>query len=306
MCPTVDRVEWRTVVRKLAPDELPWFLSRSLAFQGHRDPMGFAQRVAPRLRDARRDAAHAFVLVRDGAPVAGAYALPPDRDEHDQSMFLSQLWFEHSPDALTALVGEILRRNPHEAVYFPLHGLVARTVDRLGEALGPLGFELDTRHRLRFDLVDVPPLGTPLVLEAWSLEKDAEFRALFERAEGPVTERTWAWLKRKHGPFFPDLWFSARATLDQEPIGFALCGANDRGIDASFYLTAVGVLGEHRDTSEMLRRVVVSTLEELSVQSPMGRIETTLSTSDPKLIAILRSLGFKTVDRYDSLVNLPR
>jgi hypothetical protein len=268
--------------------------------------MGFAQRVAPRLRDARRDAARAFVLIRDGVPVAGAHVLPPDPEEHDQSMFLSQLWFEHDPGDLTALIAELLRRNPHEAVYFPLHGFVAPTVARLVEALAPLGFELDTRHRLRFDLIDVPPLGTPLVLEAWSLEKDAEFRGLFERAEGPVTERRWAWLKRKHGPFFPDLWFTARETLDQEPIGFALCGANDRGIDASFYLAAVGVLGEHRDTSEMLRRVVVSTLEELSVQSPMGRIETTLSTADPKLIAILRSLGFKTVDRYDSLVNLPR
>lgn len=277
-----------------------------MAFQGHRDPMGFAQRVAPRLRDVRRDAARAFVLVRADAPMAGAYAIAPDPEGHDRSMYLSQLWFEEDPEDLTKLVGEVLRRHPHEAVYAPLHGLLAATVDRLEAAMEPLGFERDTRHRLRFDLVGVPPLGGPLVLEAWSLEADQEFRGLFERSEGSVTERTWAWMKRKHGPFFPDLWFLARETLDQDPIGYALCGTNDQGIDASFYLTAVGVLGEHRDTSEMLRRVVVSTLEELSVRSPLGRIETTLSTADPKLIAILRSLGFKTVDRYDSLVSIPR
>lgn len=268
--------------------------------------MGFAQRIAPRLRDVRRDAARAFVLVGDEGPVAGAYVVSPDAEAHDRSLFLSQMWFEDDATDLTELLEHVLRRHPHEAAYAPLHGLVERTVTELTQAATPLGFEHDTYQRLRFDLVDVPPLGTPLVLEAWSLENDTMFRNVFEHAEGPVAERTWAWMKRKHGPFFPDLWFLARETLDQEPVGYALCGTHDQGIDASFYLTAVGVLPELRANSEMLRRVVVTTLEELTVRSPLGRIETTLSVADPKLIQILSSLGFRTVDTYDLFVKIPR
>ena len=294
------------MVRKLAPDELPWFLSRSMAFQGHRDPMGFAQRIAPRLRDMRRDAARSFVLARDERPVAGAHLSPAQAQGEDQSLYLWQLWFDENPGDLTELVRDLLQRQPHEAVYAPLHGLVPGTIDRLGAALEPLGFARDAFDRLRFDLVDVPPLGAPLVLEAWSLQTDPAFRDIYERAEGPVAERTWSWLKRKHGPFYPNLWFLARETLDQEPIGFAFCGMHGQGIDASYYLAAVGVLAEHRTSSEMLRRVVVSTLEDLSMRSPLGRIETTLSRRDPKLIDILRSLGFRTVDPYDLYVKIPR
>lgn len=277
-----------------------------MAFQGHRDPYGFAQRIAPRLRDMRRDAGRSFVDADGAVPTAGAHVLPPDPDAHDQSLHLSQLWFEDEPADLTRLLRELLAKHPHEAVYVPLHGLVPPTVAKLAAALEPLGFSRDRYHRLRFDLVDVPPLGTPLVLEAWSLDTDAAFQDVFERSEGEVSERTWAWMKRKHGPFFPDLWFLARETLDQEPSGYAFCGALQQGIDASYYLTAVGVLAEHRDTSEMLRRVVVSTLEQLSIRSPLGRIETTLSEADPKLVSILHSLGFRTVDAYDLFVRIPR
>lgn len=232
--------------------------------------------------------------------------LAPEPEAHDQSMVLTQLWFDDDPRELTELLEDLLAKQPHEAVYAPLHGLLPNTVDRLSKALSPLGFVRDRYHRLRFDLVDVPPLGAPLVLEAWSAENDGAFRDLFERAEGPIGERTWAWMKRKHGPFFPDLWFVARKTLDQEPAGYVFCGTLQQGIDAAFYMTAVGVLPEHRDTSEMLRRVVVSTLEELTVRSPLGRIETTLSDADPKLVSILHSLGFRTVDAYDLFVKIPR
>ena len=103
----------------------------------------------------------------------------------------------------------------------------------------------------------------------------------------------------------PDLWFIARETLDQEPVGFAFCGTTEHRVDASFYLSAVGVLPEHRHSSEMLRRLVVSILLDLGAQSPLGRIETTLSTRDPKLIDILQSLGFAIADRYRVLVKLP-
>lgn len=294
------------MIRKLAPDEVAWFLSRSLAFQGHPDPMGMAQRVSARLRDVRRDAAHAFVRIGEGMPTAGAFALVPETDDHDQTLRLSQLWFEDDPADLRALVSEILEQHPHEAVYAPLHGLLEATVASLAAALGPLGFGRDTHVQLRFDLVDVPPIGAPLVLEAWTLATDPAFRDIFERAEGPVSDRTWAWMKRKQGPFFPDLWFLARETLDQEPVGFAFCGANRQGIDASYYLTAAGVLREHRTSSDMLRRVVNSTLDELSGRSPLGRMETTLSASDPKLIEILVSMGFTEVDRYDLFLKVPR
>lgn len=277
-----------------------------MAFQGHRDPYGFAQRIGPRLRDPRRDAGRSFVAESGGMPTAGAHMLPPDPEAHDQSLHLMQLWYEDDPADLTRLLEELLAKQPHEAVYVPLHGLLPRTVGKLAAALEPLGFGKDRYHRLRFDLVDVPPLGSPLVLEAWNPGADRAFRDLFERSEGEVSERTWSWMKRKHGPFFPDLWFLARETLDQEPSGYAFCGALQQGIDASYYLTAVGVLPEHRDTSEMLRRVVVTTLEQLSVRSPLGRIETTLSGADPKLVSILHSLGFRTVDAYDLYVKIPR
>jgi hypothetical protein len=294
------------VIRRLSPDELVWFVSRAVAFQGHSDPWGFAQRLAPALKDLRRDAERCFVRFDEGHPVAGVFARFHAREEDDQSLELTQLWFEGDHEALHGLIAELFRLHPHESVYVPLVGVPTEPSGRLAAALAPLGFAADTFLDLRFDLTEVPPIGLPLVLEAWSPESDGAFRTIFEAAEGGErSDNAWAWLKRWRGPFRPDLWFIARETLDQEPVGFAFVGTIQRSLDASYYLTAVGVLSEHRHSSEMLRRLTVSTLIELSARSPLGRIDTTLSTRDPKLIDILRSLGFETGDPYMMLMKAP-
>lgn len=299
-------VEWLTVVRKLSPDELVWFVSRAVAFLGHSDPWGFAQRLAPSFKDARRDAERSFVLFEDGHPVAGAFVRAHAPEDDDQSLTLTQLWYERSPEHLQQLIGELFDQHPHEAVYAPLIGVPARVIDALAAALAELGFVPDSYLDLCFDLSEVPPIGLPLVLEAWTLASDEAFRQIYETAEGStLTDRGWAWLKRWRGPFKPDLWFIARETLDQEPVGYALVGTTERRLDASYYLTAVGVLPEHRHSSEMLRRLVVSILTDLASRSPLGRIDTSLSRRDPKLIGILHSLGFETVTRYPILVKLP-
>ena len=63
-------------------------------------------------------------------------------------------------------------------------------------------------------------------------------------------------------------------------------------MDGELALTAVGVAAGHRDSTEMLRRLVLSVLHELAGASPFGRVRAELSERDPKLVAILRSVGF--------------
>lgn len=295
------------MIRSLTPDEVVWFLGRTLRFLGHGDPHGLSQRLAPRLRDPAGDAAHAYVLARDaGAPSAGAYLRAPDPDDDDQTLRLDSLWHSEDAEGLRSLVAELLRRHPHEAAVAALHGVAEARVRDLDAALAPLGFVRDEVRQLRFELAEVPPLGLPLVLEAWSPDSDAAFRELFERAEArSISDRYWAFLKRRGGPFRPDLWFLARETLDQEPVGYALCGTERPGVDAAYHLTGVGVMQEHRVSTEMLRRLVVSALHELAASSPFGTIDAELSVADPKLIDILLSLGFVITARYPVLVRLP-
>lgn len=295
-----------SVVRKLSPEELVWFVSRAVAFLGHGDPWGFAQRLAPRIKDLRRDADRSHVLFDDGHPAAGAFVRGHAAGDDDQSLTLTQLWYASEPEALRQLVSELFRQFPHEAVYAPLVGVPQLVIERLQAALAPLGFVVDHYLDLRFELSEVPPLGLPLVLEAWTLASDEAFRQIYQSAEGEeLSDGAWAWLKRWRGPFKPDLWLIARETLDQEPVGYAFVGTTEDGLEASYYLTAVGVLPEHRHSSEMLRRLVVSILTDLASRSPLGRIDTSLSERDPKLIEILRSLGFETDARYPILVKLP-
>src|SRR5690606_23900915 len=125
----------------------------------------------------------------------------------------------------------------------------------------PLGFRRDRLTRLRFQLSEVPPLGAPLVLEAYTQRDERAFREVYRGAEGRApSDARWALLKRRSGPFQPDLWFVARETLDQEPVGYAFCGRRSRGVDASYTLDAAGVLQRYRGDSEMLRRLLLSTL----------------------------------------------
>jgi len=296
-----------TVVRALQPDELPWFVARSLAFIGHVDPHGLALRLAPRLRDPRRDASAAFVWQSvDAAPSAGLVALAPSPDADDRTLRLAQPWFESKPDDLARLAEALCARFQHEAVVLDLAGVPAGVVERIAASLAPEGFDLDVVRRLRFELADAPPLGRPLALEAWRPTMDVVVRDLVGRSEGwSLSDRRWAWLKRGDGPFRPDLWFTASEAPDRPPLGYALCGARGSGVEARYGLIAAGVAPEHRRSTEMLRRLMLTLLHELAGMSPLGRLETELSHRDPKLIDILASLGFALESPRAQLRRLP-
>lgn len=295
------------MIRSLTPDELPWFIWRALEYLGHTDPNGLSRRLAPSLKDPSTDAARAFVLAKGSAlPTAGVYLRAPTPDEDDQTLRLDVPWHRDDPEGFRELVSVLLERNLHEAAVLGLHGLGPARASEIAGILGDLRFVPDEVRSMVFELADVPPLGMPLVLEAWTPEGDVAFRDLYQRAEArSVTDRYWSFLKRRHGNFHPDLWFMARTTLDLEPVGYALATAERRGVDADYVLNAVGVLQEHRGDSEMVRRLVLSTLHELGGSSPFGRALTELSGADPKLIRILGSLGFDTVDRAPVLLRLP-
>ena len=305
------------MIRPLASDELVWFLARAFAFVGHRDPWGLARRAVARLRDPRRDAARAWVLVPDGAvadgadavePVAGIVAWPPDPELDDPTLRLAQPWYvDDAPERFAALVAQVLDRHPHEAVELDLSAVPEAAAAELRAALGGLGFEAEALRPLAFDLAEVPPLGRPLVLEAWRLDVDPEFRTFVAEAEEqPLGDGRWAWLKRAHGRFTPDLWCMAYETIDRPPVGYALAGRRRTGVDGEFALTAIGVSAPHRGSTEMLRRLVVTLLHEFAGASPLGRVRAELSDRDPKLVAILSSVGFDVGDPRPVLRRIPR
>lgn len=283
------------MIRSLAPDELPWFLARSFAFVGHGDPWALAQRCHARLREPRRDAERAWVLEVAGSlePPAGVIALEPNPSGDEPILRFAQPWFRSGDvAAFTALIEALLRRSHPEAAEIDLSAVPQDAAQALADALAPMGFAPAGLRTLWFDLADTPPLGRPLVLEGFTPEADARWRAFVAAAEGtPIGERRWAWLKRAHGPFTPDLWLLAYESLEFEPVGYALAGRRGRGVDAEFTLTAVGVDRVHRGSTEMLRRLVLSVLHEFSALSPWGVVRAEIDR-DPKLIAILRSLGF--------------
>jgi hypothetical protein len=301
------QVKWANVIRSLAPDELGWFLSQYYAFLGHRDPRGLAKRVLKDARDLDHEAVRSFIyLDAFDRPRAGANVLAPLPGEDDQNLHLSNLWHVGDPQDLGWLLSRLLARHPHEAAHAPLYNLPAAHVQGLAPVFEAQGFALETVCELAFELADLPPLGLPLVLEAWTHESDEGFREVFEQAEAEaVSDARWAYLKRSRGSFSPDLWFIARETLDQPPVGYAFYGAERKGIDGVYYLTAAGVLQEYRFSSEMLRRLVLSSMHELAARSPLGRLETSLGGRDPKLLEIFGLLGFDTEARYRAFVKLP-
>jgi len=294
------------VIRALAPDELVWFLARALAFQGHGDPMGLAQRLAPSLKHARRDGRRTFVWLDGGGPPrAGAHFRAPEPDDDARTARLGPLWHEGDEEEGRAFVRELLASAPHDAVEVRLDGVPESARARLTSWLAPLGFEPTERIRMRFPLADTPPLGRPLSLDAWTPETDLAFRELYRAAErAGAGEAHWSWLKRQGGRFRPDLWFVARPAPDQEPIGYAFCHGDD-ALDARYRLVAVGVLPAHRGSTEMVRRLVLTTLLELAARSPFGSVDVQADAHDPKLVRILQSLGFDDLGREPRLERRP-
>lgn len=295
------------MIRSLRPDELPWFVGRSLHYLGHADPKGLSLRISPFLSHAASDSRHCYVLARPGqAPSAGVFFEPPDPDDDSGTARLASPWHHDDSAAFADLVGELLSRQRHEAARLELHSLDKARRDELHAVLGPLGFEPDELIDLRFELSEVPPLGAPLVFEAWTAQTDREFRKFYRASEATaVSDAGWAFLKRRHGPFHPDLWFLARETLDQDAVGYALCGSSERRLDARYSLDGVGVRADLRSDSDMLRRLVISLLNELAGISPLGSVATELSAADPKLVTILRSIGFEQRARTWVLVKPP-
>ncbi|MGL4612069.1 MAG: hypothetical protein ACRCYY_20730 [Trueperaceae bacterium] len=294
------------MIRTLAPDELAWFLSRSFAFLGHSDPNTLARRLLPHVRDVDVEVSRSYVLMKEAQAKAGVHALAPNIHEDKLNLYLSNFWFEDSARDMLELFEHILLEIPHQAAYLPLYNFSEARIAELEPFFKGLGFWREEIVELAFDLAEVPPLGLPVVLEAWSYTSDGGFREVYEGAEHKLSDYAWAYLKRWRSRFTPDLWFIARETLDQPPVGYAFFGAKSQGIDSVYYLTGAGVLQEHRTSSEMLRRVVISAMLELAAQSPLGRIETSLVMSDAKLVQIFESLGFDTFNRYKHFAKRPQ
>src|SRR5690606_2159140 len=162
-------VDLPTVVRSLSPDEVPWFVGRALSYLGHSDPQGLSLRLAPLIRDARTDSRHCFVLIDDDrSPSAGVYLRAPEPYDDVQTLVIASSWHHDDRGALTGLIAELLDANPHEAACMELHSLDGRRRRELATDLAGLGFILDEVQLLRFELSEVPPIGRPLVLSAWT------------------------------------------------------------------------------------------------------------------------------------------
>jgi hypothetical protein len=296
----------RLLIRAIAPDELEWFIASTYGFLGHSDPRAFARRAIGLIRDRAHEAERSFVLLDGDEPLAGAYIVAPEPEDDEQNLYLSNIWFSRAPGHLTALLSELMDKHPHEAVRCPLYNFSPNRVERVRPVFEGLGFSLEHAHDLEFPLSETPPLGLPLMLEAYTEEMDVLFARTFARCESyQPTDSLWAWLKRWRGKFSPDLWWLARETPDQEPVGYAFFGAYQTGVEGSYYLTAAGVLAEHRGDSEMLRRLVISSMQELAAMSPFGKIETTVTYNDPKLVKILEGVGFTPQSHYPVFVKEP-
>lgn len=294
------------MIRELAPDELVWFIRQSFAFAGHADPAGLALKLQGRLRQPSTETSATYALFRDGVSVAGVNLQDGTKGDAARRLTFTSPWHVGQPADLLGLLEELLDRHPHEVALLPLHLLPEQRCAELQAVLAPLGFRRQRQVHLRFELSEVPPLGSPLVLEAYREEDERHFRELYADSEGAApSEARWAYLKRRGGPFSPNFWFVARETLDQEAVGYAFCSVAGRGIDANYSIDAVGVRRRFRGDSEMLRRMLLTLLHELSGASPLGAVDAVLPDDDPKLIQILGYLGFVTLERVPLLLKRP-
>lgn len=281
-------------------------MRQALSFAGHADPGGLALKLHPMLKAPGHDDSLSFALLEDGVALAGVTMRLARNSDGVQTLRLSNVWHDDAPQALGHLTSHLLAKQQHEVAMVHLYSLPEAACAELTQVLGPLGFVRELHYVLKFELSEVPPLGTPLVLEAYRPADEPIFREVYHEAEGlPARGTQWAYLKRKGGRFTPDHWYIGRETLDQDPVGYAFCSRTRHGIDASFSLDGVGVLPRYRHDSEMLRRLLLSLLHELSGISPFGAVTADLPDSDPKLIGILASLGFETVERIPLLMKHP-
>ena len=299
------------MIRSLAPDELEWFIASYYDFLGHSDPRHFARRAVRSMQSAphhiEQEAERSFILFSKGdVPLAGAHIIAPEPEDDDQNLYLSNIWFKRDAEDLQTLLEKLFHKFDHEAAHCPLYNFSAARLERVTPVFEALGFTLRHAYDLEFELSELPPLGTPLVLEAWNEESDAMFQEVYKEAEGQEpSDGFWAWLKRWRGPFRPNLWFLGSETLDQEPVGYAFYGMYRDGVDGVYYLTVAGVLAEHRDSADMLKRLMISSMHELATRSPFGRLQTLVTQQDPKLIDILESLGFRRRDAYPAFIKRP-
>jgi len=294
------------MIRKLSPDELTWFIAQAFGFLEHGDSQGFARKVFRKMIDLDIEAGRCLILQSELWPRAGVTVLAPEKDAANQNLYLANFWVKNQIEDIGILLEHIQDKYPWEAMYYPLYNHNQALINELRTVFEPRGFSLIDEFELVFELSELPPLGRPLILEAWTHSSDKYFKEIYEKSEGrSVSDEYWAYLKRRKGAFNPNLWFLLREGLDQMPIGYAFYGAKSFAIDGVYYQTEVGVLAEYRDSSEMLKRLVLSSLHELAAISPFGHVDTTVS-GDLKLKQIFEELGFDSSNSYQAFVKLPK
>lgn len=293
------------MIRNLAPDELTWFISQAFKYLGHSDAQTLARRLFARLTSLEDEAQSCLILQSESGPLVGLSVLAPEKNAANQNLYISNLWVKDNIEDIRIMLEHIHNKYPCEAIYYPLYNHSRQVINRLKPIFENYQYNLVNEFELIFELSELPPLGRPLVLEAWTHNSDSYFKEIYEKSEEKtVSDEYWAYLKRRKGSFNPNLWFLVREGLDQTPIGYAFYGAKSFAIDGVYYQTEVGVLAEYRDSSEMLKRLLLSSLHELAAISPFGYVDTTVN-GDTKLKQIFQELGFDSSNEYQAFVKLP-
>jgi hypothetical protein len=203
-------VSCRTVVRTLQPDELTWFVGRSLAFLGHVDPHGppsaWRRTCATLAATPRR--------LRLGseprAPSAGVVAL------------------HRTPTTTTRPCGCRSRGSRGPGGLRPAGGRASRALRPRGRRARP-GRQSPGPGRAPRGAADAARASTstssarcvsnsptcrrsagPSASRGGASRSMRPCASWSARCEGwPLSDRRWAWLKRSSGPFTPDLWYLA-------------------------------------------------------------------------------------------------
>ena len=301
------------MIRNLAPDEFEWFMARSYSFIGHSDPRSISRKFIKQLSLLENQAERCYIYLDDDErPLAGLYAADETEDDL-KSLHLSNIWFNEKPEHLAHLVKHVLGELEHESVFCPLYNLSEAQRSDLIPTFETLDFRLDQIYELEVELSAFLTEESNLVLEAWSLNLEEEFRQVFQASEGYQPHQNyWTYLKRMPGKFSPDLWFLARPSLEQDAVGYALfgryqsSGSYSDDLDTAYYLSGVGVLQEHRHSTEMLKHLMLSSIDELASRSPLGTVHSSLSNADPKLIDVFQTLGFTRKHDYFCLIKTPK